>query len=357
MPMLLPQSYNPFLWNRGGSPFGGGSQDTSQFQQQRPNPLDFVQQPQPEQDPMMGKYRQFLNEGPPKREDYKPTLLEKLATVVTGGKSLSRNYDRALEDRNTRGHELSVGAKLESDLADEKRKEALEERRVVTGEKNATSLAGNRDSLIENRARRAALAEAIADGKATDEEKQEYEMLRIAARGRNQTDNTTAQGVNQVNTVKERGNQDRLTEGVRQGGRVDLENTRQANRQKILDFKKNNPTFKIVAGKGGNYHAINPNDPTDVQDTGVATGTMTDADKAELGLVDSTTTTTLKVPGQEDSTRTSVTKKTRTTQPRPDSSPRTTPRPKQMIAPDGKKYDTSGWSDSDIAEATKRGYK
>ena len=351
--MLLPQSYNPFLWNRGGSPFGGRGQDEQEST--KLNPLDFVQKSQPEQDPMMSKYQQFLNEGPPKRSENKPSLLEKLASVVTGGSSLDRKYNRALEDRQIKGKELSTGAKLEYDIKDDAAKRALDERRVGAFEKNAESNADNRGSLVTSRARRLDLAEKIADGKATDEEKQEYEMSRIAARGKNIQDNTAAQGDNRIRNTQEQGNQNRLTEGTRQTGRVALENARQTNRQKILDFKKNNPTFRIVAGKGGNYFAINPEDPTDVADTGVATGTMTEQDKAELGLIDTKTTTELNPEGTKRTTNTTRTRQTKT----PDSSPRTTPetKPKQMLAPDGKRYDTSTWSDADIAEAKKRGYK
>jgi hypothetical protein len=351
MPMLLPQNYNPFLWNRGGSPFGGENNAPPQQKMRPKSPFDYAPLPEEPQDPMLGKYRDFLGEGLPSREEHKPNFLDKLRSIGDP-RALDRKYNRALEDRNIRGSELAAGAKLEYEMGKEKHDRGIEERRTTAYEKSADSLAGSRSSMAENRARRTDLAERIADGKATDEEKHEYQMLQIEARGGNQLDNTAAQGRNQIGAARERGAQDRQTEGVRQGGRLDLEDKRQSGRQKIAEYKTANPTFRIVAGKGGNYFAINPADPTDVQDTGVATGTLTDEDKAELGLVDTKTVTTLNSEGTQRTTDTTRTRKPVTT--RPDSSPRTTPNNDESATrrvgtektfPNGRKgrWDGKGW--------------
>lgn len=365
MPILLPQDYNPFSQRRFQEPnlFDNGIDLTNPPMSPtmmsptmpQSQPLDRGQY---QEGPMMERYRQFLESGIPNRQDFAPGKMDRLGAILSGVSSgarggpgfetarnqLERPYNQALMDREMRGKELSEGAKLEYDRSNEGYNRFLEERKVKTGERNAESLALNSSSLSNTRDRRLDLQELIASGKATDEDKQEYKMLQIAAQGENQLAVAGAQG-----------DEARKTENTRQGGRVQLENVRQENRQKILDFKQSNPTHKIVPTKGGNYYAINPNDPTDIQDTGVKTGTLTEEDKAEFGLLD-TTTTTAATKVDDDGKATEITRKT--TKSRSNASTRITPEsPKQMTSPDGKRYDTSAWSESDIAEAKKRGYK
>ena len=62
-------------------------------------------------------------------------------------------------------------------------------------------------------------------------------------------------------------------EGVKQGGRVQLEKMREAN-----------PNWKYMVSKGGNIYAFNPKNPNEQIDTGVASGTLSDQDKLELGI-------------------------------------------------------------------------
>lgn len=53
-------------------------------------------------------------------------------------------------------------------------------------------------------------------------------------------------------------------------------------RAKIYDFKVRNPNWRIVAVKGGNYVAIDPQNPANKADTGVPTGTLSDAEAQAL---------------------------------------------------------------------------
>jgi hypothetical protein len=53
----------------------------------------------------------------------------------------------------------------------------------------------------------------------------------------------------------------------------------------IANFKAQHPNVQITAQRGGNYHIYDPAHPElGMQDTGVDTGTSTDAEKAQLGF-------------------------------------------------------------------------
>lgn len=57
-------------------------------------------------------------------------------------------------------------------------------------------------------------------------------------------------------------------------------------RQKLelANFKARNPNWVLKEQRGGNIIAFNPQNPAEVVDTGVATGTLSDLDKINLGL-------------------------------------------------------------------------
>lgn len=388
MPFTLPGSYNPFLQQR-RSPFdtvqfnGGGESmqnmpGNDALPPQRPN----FETPEM---PMMSRYRDFLSEDLPRREDYKPRLMDRIAAAATGisvgakggpgfnvaRDQLERPYNKALEDRATRGKELSAGAKLEYEDVNDKYNRFLRERGLDIQQQNANSLAGRRsnmntrsDALTEIGRRKLenpnlvwksipggnivgfdptgdgdVVDTGISSGLLTDKDKLEINQK------------------NRLGVVAAQGEEARRTEDVRQTGRVDLENTRQGNRQKILEFKKNNPGWRIVASRGGNYFGINPNDPTEVLDTGVSTGTITDAEKAELGLVTTTSTTSVTATDDDGNPSEITRKTTRSRENRPKTSSTTTGTKKKvlMISPDGK---TVGEVDEDKVELAKsKGYR
>jgi hypothetical protein len=63
------------------------------------------------------------------------------------------------------------------------------------------------------------------------------------------------------------------------------EDVRQQSRMEIQRYKQNNKDFKFIQVKGGNIIGVDPTDPSTVIDTGVKSGTLTDEDKIELGII------------------------------------------------------------------------
>lgn len=57
-------------------------------------------------------------------------------------------------------------------------------------------------------------------------------------------------------------------------------------RADIYEFKARNPTYKLVFPKGGNIQAINPQDPSQVIDLKIPTGTLTETDKINMSQED-----------------------------------------------------------------------
>lgn len=57
-----------------------------------------------------------------------------------------------------------------------------------------------------------------------------------------------------------------------------------AKKQEVDAFKVNNPTWRAVSGKGGTVHFVNPMDPTQIIDTKLPTGTLTDMERMKLQL-------------------------------------------------------------------------
>src|SRR3990167_1355657 len=312
MPIEFPQNYNPFFQRR-ISPF-----DNVQFGNNEngmnENPQNMMSQrtsleDQYREGPMMSKYREFLSQGLPNRGDYSPSKMNRLGAALSGisvgaqggpgfetaRDQLDRPYNQAMMDRETRGKELSSGAKLEYDLNNERYNRTLEERRIATGEKNAESLASNRGSLSNYRTRRQDLQEKIANDRATDEEKQEYRMLQIElqnsgrientnAMGANRIENTNAAGRNRIENTRVAGAEARMTEADKQSGRM-----------AIKQFQVDNPTFKIVKSEGGNYYAIDPKNPETIMDTGVST---------EIGPLETTRVSELDESGNKLTTKT-----------------------------------------------------
>jgi len=83
---------------------------------------------------------------------------------------------------------------------------------------------------------------------------------------------------NQGNDIK----RDQLAEKTQFG---QTENAIRKQAQDIAQFKATHPNAQIVAQKGGNYHIYDPAHPElGMQDTGLDTGTSTDAEKAALGF-------------------------------------------------------------------------
>lgn len=348
-----------------------------------PMPTPPIRQ-EPQEGPITSRYRQFLETEPPTRENYKPKVLERigaaLSSIGSGGgyagtrDILDRKYQRALLERQLRSKELSEGAQLEYRGNNDLYNRNLEERKLTNAEKNTDSLVENRKSLEKRREALSSVAEykaknpghrfiPIAGGNifAFDPQNPNTPIdTGINAGTLNEEDKI---GLNQQNTLERiaaQGGENRSLENTRQGGRVEMEGLRQENREKILQFKKENPTYRIVATRGGNFVAVNPSDPGDIVDTGVATGTLTDADKAELGLGVTTTSTTRVSETDKDGNPSAITRETtrsRSSGNKPNRNGNTAAKPAQMTSPDGKVYPTTGWTDKDFEEAKKRGWK
>jgi len=243
--------------------------------------------------PVMSNYRQFLEGGAPNREDFKPSKMDRFGAALSGvsagaqGKGgyeaargqLDRPYNMAMEDYASKAGLLEKGASVESERFNRERLERADEDRRL----NYESLDRNRQSLAASRERARTLAEVIQSGKATDEQKQAWELEKINLRGDVEGENIITRGEQAVNL-----------EGVRQSGRMALQK-----------FRQENPNFRIVASRGGNYIAINPSDPNDVIDTGVNTGSLTEADRIEFTRptgTSSTSTTSLADDGKSITT-------------------------------------------------------
>jgi hypothetical protein len=54
----------------------------------------------------------------------------------------------------------------------------------------------------------------------------------------------------------------------------------------LQTWKAQHPNYTIKETKGGNFIGVNPQDPNDIIDTGVKSGTLSDAAKLQLGLQD-----------------------------------------------------------------------
>lgn len=73
----------------------------------------------------------------------------------------------------------------------------------------------------------------------------------------------------------------------------------QQKRTAILDFKARNPNWRFVTEKGGNVFAVNPQNPTQKIDTGIASGSLSDLDRINLQLDAALT----RIQAQGDETR------------------------------------------------------
>lgn len=316
-----------------------------------------------EEGPMTSNYRKFLGEGTPKREDFQPTKMDRLGSILSGvaagsvkggdGYGTARNqldepYNKAMKDRLARGNELEAGANLENSDEKERYNRVLEDKKLAIAKQNADSLESNRDSLADSRTRRLNLQEKIADGRATDAEKQEYRMLQIAAQGENQIANTQEQGKNQLNNTAAQGDNQQT-----------LEASRQANRVALDKIKQEHPGWVPIQPKGGKLTFIDPKHP-EVEPivTNVDTGTLSDEDIERYRAAPTESESTREITDANGVVQAKSTTKTTSKKVVPEkktsSTSASTERPKQVKDPNtGETYDTSKWTETDWAEAKK----
>lgn len=372
-----------------------------------------------EEGPLMGKYRDFIQQPAPTREDFQPTKMQRFGAVLgsIGDKTgyegtrdiLDRPYNQAVLDRQLREKELKAGADVEYKAGQEawdryREGETLSQgqRRLDIDEANKRSLAQRRENMntvnnwrMQNPGfdvwehkggfaymRNKATGESkpilgpdgnpLPSGRFTDEERLEQEQEnRIALEGERgeqarRTERVRQEGRIELNEA--RGMTSQQLERLRQSGRLNLEDAKIIGREQIMDFAVRHPKYTQLKVEGGNWHMVNPHDPTDSVDTGITTGTLSEDDAIVRRLGGGTTTvTSINPEGTQRTTRTTRTPGTVAPRPAQTTTPtRTTAapaerisitRPARVTAPDGKVYPTTGWSDSDWANAEEAKFK
>lgn len=223
----------------------------------------------------VGKYKDFLGTMPDESSpEFKHTKMDKFraatAGILGGGfsgarKEYNNKFDKAMSDFKVKADLLKEGADVE------------------TRRENAESLTKNRDSLIISRQSR-------ADATKWKQEHPDFKYFEIkggTVMGVNpitgekrdtgistgtmtEEDKLALQQENDIAKIAATGGEARKTEGVRQAGR-----------EKITQMRIDNPNFRYIPVKGGNWMAVNSKDPSDITDTGVGTGIQTDEELAE----------------------------------------------------------------------------
>lgn len=255
--------------------------------------------------PANQRYKDFLDEGSPSRDDYKPTKMNRLAAILAGAsdgiqrgggegyntarKVLDQPYDNAMGDYKLRASKLEAGANLEdketnnkvktyrdfiTDQNNDQRnqielKRLDETSRVNNGRlENWKSEAASRETPEQrmNRAlgvQKAATAGRVESGKALFDYEQPTrtrDAIKVA-------------GVRGDITAR---NQDKKFESIK-----DL-------RQYVADnVTKDKYTFKT--DKNGMIVGVNNSDPNDTITTTINSGKLNDTDKAALNLKNSQT--------------------------------------------------------------------
>jgi hypothetical protein len=323
--------------------FGAGS---NPMQSSRPSLMNYPQTPQAQQapdDPMgdfMKEYNQMrsLPSGQsnqqykdilaqqPKREDYQPTKMNRLAAALAGfGEGIQKGpmagisaSNAMLDDRyNVANTDWQNRAKRLSEAA------SLEDKETTGMQTSYRDFLRARDQKADNtrlekqnadRAAHTAAMDNLAEWKSKNPTGKVYAVpggnLHVVDGFGKDTDTGVASGLmtkaeeirlgvdRDLKKIEAQGKENRLTE-----------ETKQAGRDKLAKFKVDHPNLKLYAVRGGNVMGFNPQ-TNEMEDTGVDSGLataeklieargdqarQTNAAKASTG---STTTTTISDDGK-----------------------------------------------------------
>lgn len=345
------------------SPFGN-SGFTPSFQFQFPDPADMDNQSSPppprsvdmsdlygklmgmEAGPAQQKYRQFLDEQTPNRDDYKPTKMNRLAAMLTGvsegiarggatgygaaRRVLEEPYSRAVADYNTKGDKLSKAAELEEKNIGNRVKVLWDTLRYNQDANRLDEAKRLNDARIKDYDARAAErgkpklmnsytdpSSGIRRGVFSDSANpQGFRIMDLGKGGFTPEEQVTLAGkkAGAESTATLPG---RITVARVQGEeRRNTQKQRFESIQKLNEWKKNNANYSLFPQPGGNVIAINKTDPSDSWDTGIDSGKWTDQQKNEgakevkktpSGVAPTTRTTKTTVKGDERTSTTTVT--------------------------------------------------
>lgn len=256
------------------------------------------------------RYTKFQNEPQP---TFKPTKLNRLAAILGGASEgglrgagagvrtahdiLEAPYNRAIQAHKLRGSQLKEGAEIESRNLG----------RAASIARQATTAANAQATLKQRQDYHNRLfAKWDSDDKArasrapgvhweVSKESGNIMGFKLGADGKMEVFSGPKVGQNLTEAQQAKLEDFISQEEVRQPNRLAVvaaqgeeqrknETKRQEGRMAIRKFMQDNKDFQFKEVAGGNYMAFDPTDPSNVIDTGIKSGTLTDADKIELGI-------------------------------------------------------------------------
>jgi len=326
--------------------------------------------------PAQKRYRDFLENEMPTREQYKPSKTARLAAILGGvGEGIQNGAGRGLEvtnrmmdsGYNDAVNDFKMGADRFGKSAE------LEEKDINNRVKTYRDIIQDQIAQRED-ARKSRLTDAQIgnyQSLAKDRESQQ------ATRGWNYFTDQNAGGsrygvrvgpsgqLEKVNagqaspTLEDIGNVEGAKEKARYPFQANLARIRGDETRKniqerfkqatdLIKFKNDNPNYKAQTLSDGSIVFVNPKDPRDMIITGLSSGKLGDKEKADLGLEVTkkkedikANTTTVKTTEEKGGKTTTTTKKE-------------VGKRVRMIDPDGKEWNVD---ESEVAEAEKNHWK
>lgn len=322
--------------------------------------------------PLNQRYKDFLSEEPPRREDYKPGKMAKLAAIMAGGSEglthgagagfklaqnmLDDGYNQAYGDYAARAKRLETSAGLED----------KEDRNNILAYRDFNNDAYNRAKAHEAEVRGQRL-DRLADStiglntaRGNSFETPAQRQARMLAVGaQNNEGRIKAAGA----SANARINYFNQTEPTRQanrlavvGARGDQARTTQSEKyEQLKEYKQyladnvNPDIYDYKVNKAGMVVGVNKHDPLDVIVTKIDTGKLDDREKIELGLKAKQDLKRTPAPARETVTTVDGNKR--------DTINRPVEGPTQKVSVIGPKGEVGLMSATEFEEAKKHGWK
>jgi len=262
--------------------------------------------------PEQQKYRQFLQEETPRREDYQPTKMGRLAAMLTGfGEGVQRGgasgaqaaqaaleapYRSAMDTYRLKGEKLAKAAELEEKNVGNRVKTAWDVLRAQSEDeklKAGEPLRQAQTQYYQARATDLGGPKAVGSpyinpitgiGSITVKDPTSpggFKTVDLGQRGPTGAETAAQAGAVAGSQAKARLPSEQALEGTRQANRVALEGVQFKNRQDLKVFEQQHPNYTRIEAPGADVQFVDPSGNLPTVHTGIASTAETPAQKEE----------------------------------------------------------------------------